>query len=70
LIVDDEPAARYALMRVFQSAFEVFEAGSVVEARGKLGERPEVILLDYSLPGEDGMALLREVGADPDAAGC
>jgi DNA-binding NtrC family response regulator len=67
LIVDDEPAARYALTRVFQSAFEVFEAGSVGEARRKLNERPEVILLDYSLPGEDGMALLREVGADPDA---
>ncbi|MCC6858076.1 MAG: sigma-54-dependent Fis family transcriptional regulator [Bryobacterales bacterium] len=67
LIVDDEPSARYALTRVFQSDFEVSEAASVAEARRLLDQRPVVVLLDYSLPGEDGMALLRELGGDPDA---
>jgi DNA-binding NtrC family response regulator len=68
LVVDDEPAARYALARVFQEEFRVTEAASVAEARESVvAERPDVILLDYNLPGEDGLALLREIGNAPEA---
>ena len=68
LVVDDDPAARYALSRVFQKDHKVVEAESVPAARKSLeADHPDVILLDYNLPGEDGMALLKEIGDDPGA---
>jgi len=68
LVVDDEEAARYALRQAFQAEYRVVEAGSVAEARARLrAERPTVVLLDYHLPGEDGLALLREIGNAPEA---
>ena len=57
LIVDDEIAACYALRQVFQSSLRVVEAASVEEARAKLrSDLPQVILLDYHMPGEDGLS--------------
>ncbi len=67
LVVDDEAAARYALRQAFQAEYRVVEAGSVAEARKRLrADRPAVILLDYHLPGEDGLVLLREIGPAAD----
>jgi DNA-binding NtrC family response regulator len=64
LIVDDEPAMRFSIARALQAEYRTVEAGSVAEARRELERmRPDVILLDYSMPGEDGMVLLRELGA-------
>ncbi len=63
LVVDDDAAARYALTRVFEKDYRVVEAGDVAEARLKLRSfHPSVLLLDFSLPGEDGLTLLREIG--------
>lgn len=68
LIVDDEAAARFALRRAFGTLYEMVEAGSVEEARRLLREHsPGVMLLDYTMPGEDGMVLLEELGGQPDA---
>ena len=68
LVVDDEAAARYALRQAFQSQFRVVEAGTAGEARERLrADRPAVVLLDYNLPGEDGLSLLREITAGDDA---
>jgi DNA-binding NtrC family response regulator len=68
LAVDDDASARYAISRVFQADYRVVEAQSVAEARERLSsDRPSVVLLDYNMPGEDGMVLLREVGSGPDA---
>ena len=68
LVVDDEPAARYAIRRAFEPEYRVVEAGAVAEARERLrAERPALVLLDYNLPGEDGMVLLREIGHAPEA---
>lgn len=65
LVVDDEAAARYALRQVFQSSHRVVEAASVEDGRAKLrSDRPQVILLDYNMPGEDGLSWLRELGGD------
>jgi DNA-binding NtrC family response regulator len=67
LVVDDDPAARYALTRVFQGEYRIIEADSVAGARAKLSSaRPDVILLDYNLQGEDGLVLLRELGNAPE----
>lgn len=62
LIVDDEAAARFALAKAFQGVCPVVEAASVEQARARMREtRPAVVLLDYNMPGEDGITLLREI---------
>lgn len=68
LIVDDEASARYALRRAFEAHYAVFDADSVEAARQRLGEcDPDVILLDYTMPGEDGMVLLKELAERADS---
>ena len=62
LIVDDEEAARYALMRVFQREYRTLEAASIAEARlCLLAEHVDVVLLDHNMPGEEGIVLLDEI---------
>lgn len=64
LVVDDEAAARFALKRAFEAQYEVLEAETVEAARRAMrAGNPQVMLLDYTLPGEDGMALLKELNA-------
>ncbi|HUQ93549.1 MAG TPA: sigma-54 dependent transcriptional regulator [Bryobacteraceae bacterium] len=65
LVVDDEAAARFALKRAFQSEYTVLEAESVDEARHRIrSANPQVILLDYTMPGADGIVLLKELQAE------
>jgi DNA-binding NtrC family response regulator len=60
LVVDDEPAARYALKRALESRYRILEADSASAARSMLAsEAPELLLLDVVLPGEDGISFLR-----------
>jgi len=68
LIVDDEPASRYALRRALENRYRIMEADSAGAARSALvTEHPDLILLDVILPGEDGISFLkwlREEGQD------
>ncbi len=66
LVVDDDASARYAFARVFEQDYEVREAASVAEARTSLSAGGvDLVLLDYNLPDEDGLALLRELAGSP-----
>ncbi len=61
LIVDDEPAIRdmvaYALRK---GGFEAAHAGDAREAQAAIAERvPDLILLDWMLPGSSGLELAR-----------
>jgi DNA-binding NtrC family response regulator len=68
LVVDDEPAARFAIAKVFRSDYRLVEAGTLAEARERLeSDRPDLILLDYNLPDGDGLSFLREIGTGPEA---
>jgi DNA-binding NtrC family response regulator len=59
LIVDDEPAPRYAMRRALEHRYRIAEADSVAAAREAIArERPDVVLLDIVMAGEDGLALL------------
>jgi two-component system nitrogen regulation response regulator NtrX len=65
LVVDDEPAARYGVRRALENKYKVVEAGSTGAARDAIAsEKPDLILLDLVMPGEDGLAFLRWLRAD------
>jgi len=68
LIVDDEPAARYGLRRALEAKYRIAEADSAEAARNALdSEKPDLLLLDIVLPGQDGLSFLkwmREQGSE------
>src|SRR5216117_3228125 len=60
LIVDDEPAARYGLRKALEAKYRIAEADSAEAAREALPrERPDLVLLDVVLPGQDGLSFLK-----------
>jgi two-component system cell cycle response regulator DivK len=67
LVVDDYQDAREMYAEYLRaSGFRVAEAASGVEAVRKAGElAPDVILMDLSLPGLDGVEATRRLKADP-----
>ena len=69
LVVDDEPAVCEVLHDFFiAEGCEVFTATDGPTALGIIkGKRPDVVLLDITMPGMDGMRVLEEARAiDPD----
>ena len=67
LFVDDHPLYREGLKRVVEEVLpdaRVLVAASSATALASLADEPDtdLFLTDYRLPGEDGLALLEEVG--------
>jgi PAS domain S-box-containing protein len=71
LIVDDEPDARALLRRLFEERDAVvITASSVAEAMTALqAHRPDVIVSDVGMPGQDGYELIRRIRALPPESG-
>jgi CheY-like chemotaxis protein len=67
LVVDDDGDARELLRTVLEaSAAVVMAAGSAAEALESLERgRPDVLVSDIAMPGDDGYALIRKVRALP-----
>jgi CheY-like chemotaxis protein len=63
LVVDDEEDAREAMAVLLgQAGARVISVGGAAEAIDTLDrERPDVLLSDIAMPGEDGYALIRRV---------
>jgi two-component system phosphate regulon response regulator OmpR len=63
LVVDDDPQVRSMLVRYLEGeGFCVRQAGTGRELRAVLAEASvDLILLDLIMPGEDGLALAREI---------
>jgi diguanylate cyclase (GGDEF)-like protein len=70
LVVDDDPALRILLRTTFEVVdIEVDEADSADLARERIAERrPDVVVLDVSMPGTDGLTFCRELKGDPATA--
>jgi len=66
LVVEDEPAIRELLsVTLADAGYEVVEAVDAESARTLLREAlPALLLLDWMLPGQSGLALARELRAD------
>ena len=67
LLVEDSPEdvliIRRVLARYQLARFELADVGSTVECISAVGsQRPDIVLLDNGLPGEDGMTFLRRLG--------
>lgn len=71
LVVDDEPDARSLVKRFLEDCKAcVTTAGSADEAMELLkSTRPQVLVSDIGMPGEDGYALIRRVRALPSEQG-
>ncbi|PIG91788.1 ATP-binding protein [Gloeocapsopsis sp. IPPAS B-1203] len=62
LIADDEPDARQWISVVLDEAgAEVIAVASVAEALTALAQRPDVLVSDIGMPGEDGYTLMRKI---------
>lgn len=63
LLVDDEPTLREPLAEYLTGqGFVVHEAESAAAARSRLIDlRPDLVLLDVMMPGEDGLSLCRHL---------
>ncbi|HEV7301498.1 MAG TPA: PAS domain S-box protein [Tepidisphaeraceae bacterium] len=71
VVVDDEPDARALVRRLLEDCdATVRTAGSVQEALNLIADgRPNVLISDIGMPGEDGYALLRRLRAMPSDRG-
>ncbi|MBN1285289.1 MAG: response regulator [Anaerolineae bacterium] len=68
LVVEDNPDNRTLIADVLQSlGYEVIEAVDGVEGVEKaVSEKPDLILMDLSLPHKDGWTATREIKANPE----
>lgn len=64
-VVEDNPDNRLLLQAILGSRFEVQEFDNGVDALAAFADRaPDLVLLDISLPGMDGVEILTHIRAD------
>ncbi len=70
LVVDDSPTDRYFYTDILtRNGYIVVTAESVAEALTKAkSEKPELILMDIVMPGQNGFQVTRAMSRDPDTA--
>jgi two-component system phosphate regulon response regulator PhoB len=66
LVIEDEPAIRELVkVNLADAGYEVHEAPDAEHAQIQLGRAlPDLLLLDWMLPGQSGLALARQLRAD------
>ncbi len=67
LVIDDDDIQRSMLTSVLEeSGYKVFQAANGNEGMGMLlSKGPDLVLLDYEMPGLDGVSLLRKMRMSP-----
>jgi twitching motility two-component system response regulator PilH len=68
LVVDDSPTERYFLTDILvKNGFSVSTAESGEEALLKVkADKPQLILMDVVMPGQNGFQITRAIARDPD----
>jgi len=68
LIVDDSPTERYFLSDILiKNGFSVSTAENGEEAMAKIkADKPQLILMDIVMPGQNGFQVTRAITRDPD----
>ncbi|PXX43943.1 response regulator transcription factor [Undibacterium pigrum] len=68
LVVDDSPTERYFLTDVLvKNGFSVSTAENGEEALTKIkADKPQLILMDVVMPGQNGFQITRAIARDPD----
>jgi DNA-binding NtrC family response regulator len=68
LVLDDEELIRWSLVeRLRADGYDILEAGTAAEALERADTGVDLVLLDYKLPDEDGISLLKKLReVDPD----
>jgi two-component system, cell cycle response regulator DivK len=71
LVVDDNDAGQLLARSILEiEGFRVDTAGSSQDVLERLtAHKPDLILMDVQLPGQDGLSLTRQLKADPATAG-
>jgi CheY-like chemotaxis protein len=71
LVVDDEPAQRFALRRIFERAgHEVTDAGDGAAALRAVREsRPDLVVTDMMMPVMGGNELIKQLRGEPATVG-
>lgn len=70
LSVDDSRTVRIIIRNAFKRfGCEILEAGTGVEGLEKARAKPDLILLDITMPQMDGVTMLERLRADPELAG-
>lgn len=66
-LIEDNPDSRLLLRYLLEGRYRLHEYDNGFDVLAGLRERmPDLLLLDISLPGMDGPALLKEIRANPD----
>jgi CheY-like chemotaxis protein len=66
-VVDDNADNRLIIRTILEDQYEIVEYASGLEAiAGFRKNRPDVVILDISLPEMDGTEILRRLRTDPD----
>ncbi len=66
-VVEDNPDNRLLVRAILEDLYEIVEYETGKNAlEGIRRERPDLVLLDISLPEMDGMEVLRQIRADAD----
>jgi DNA-binding NarL/FixJ family response regulator len=72
LVVDDHAVVRQGLVSLLEDGQEMECVGTAGDAAGALELteqlRPDVVMLDLSMPGEDGLSVIRRMRAREDSA--
>jgi two-component system cell cycle response regulator DivK len=69
-VIEDNPDNRLLLRAILEDRYEISDYESGFEAlSGMPAKPPDLVLLDISLPGMDGTAVLRKIRAEPALSG-